>query len=83
MLQSALLNSDTNTAKEIQMKIDEIKGKMIQMIFWIRYVAISAQCLWFLIGVFSGGHDDDDWLFSIQITWAGAGWEEACWANGP
>ena len=45
-------------------------------------MAISAQCLGFLIGVFPGGHDDDDWLFSIQITRAGAGWEEACWANG-
>ena len=29
--------------------------------------------------IFSAGHDDDDdWLFSIQTTWAGAGWEEAC-----
>ena len=27
---------------------------------------------------FSAGHAADDWLFSIQITWAGAGWEEAC-----
>ena len=29
-----------------------------------------------LIFVFSAGHADDDWLFSIQITWTGAGWRK-------
>ena len=47
-----------------------VKVHSILMLFWNAF------------SIFSAGHDDDDWLFSIQTTWAGAGWEEACWANG-